>query len=601
MPIAASLIDRSPFESKNVAMLARGAVVVSLAAAAASAAVGGPLLALLSTSTAHATSTRLAAVSFAAAMATLVVAAFVGAWQHRLHIVGVLCAGAAIAWVAPVVIGWHSGPTAVRLVATVVAPLLVPVLIHVLLLGPDGRLSAGRRLRCAVAAYGIAATCSLLVFLTRDPFYDPNCWNDCDVAGAALASRSTALVASIGWSLFVAAAAGASVIWLIIRLRNERVARRWSLCITMPAALSLATLSVAGVRRLMGVRESSLDTTFAVAFTATAIALGLLGVGVIVMAGSTWRRRAAVARLAERLGAAPQPGTLQAALRIAVGDPGLRVIYRLPHSGRYVDAAGGTVAESAEESGSVVLRRDDETFAVITFDREVIDARVVLDALGNASRMTIENERMNAELAAQLADLNESRARIVETADSTRREIERDLHDGAQAGLVAAIFRLGIARNVDPAPVVDDLIRRAQLAAGELRDLTHGVYPTTLDDLGLEDALISLAGERTMSFTLGTSLASRWPPAVERAIYVVAVAVARSGRDVAMRIDEEHHALGVRVTGAALDPLDEEYLSDRIAAVGGTLTIDGESLTAWLPTGSPLERPSAQPIRVQGL
>ena len=67
-------------------------------------------------------------------------------------------------------------------------------------------------------------------------------------------------------------------------------------------------------------------------------------------------------------------------------------------------------------------------------------------ALGSAARLAVENEALRAEAMAQLHALQASRARIVETADATRRRLERDLHDGAQQRLLALSYDLRVAR-----------------------------------------------------------------------------------------------------------------------------------------------------------
>ena len=127
---------------------------------------------------------------------------------------------------------------------------------------------------------------------------------------------------------------------------------------------------------------------------------------------------------------------------------------------------------------------------------------------------------------AQLAEVRASRARILEAADRARREIEANLHDGAQQRLVSVALRLqvwlaGQRELADDARaqltgVLDEL--RAGLA--ELRDLAHGLHPAVLTDRGLKDALVSLSNRAALPVELDVSLPSeRLAPNVETAVY----------------------------------------------------------------------------------
>src|SRR4051812_4375184 len=129
-----------------------------------------------------------------------------------------------------------------------------------------------------------------------------------------------------------------------------------------------------------------------------------------------------------------------------------------------------------------------------------------------ARRAAEQAMRDRAIIAAQLAEVRASRARILEAADQARREIERNLHDGAQQRLVSVALGLNVwlAAHRDfsedvRAPVsaaLDEL--RAGLA--ELRDLARGLHPAVLSDHGLEHALRALAQRAAVPVDLQTSL-----------------------------------------------------------------------------------------------
>ena len=75
---------------------------------------------------------------------------------------------------------------------------------------------------------------------------------------------------------------------------------------------------------------------------------------------------------------------------------------------------------------------------MLIHDRDLLDQPRLLESVGSAARLALENERLQAQLRAQLVELRESRARIVKAGDEERRRLERDLHDGAQQRLLGS-------------------------------------------------------------------------------------------------------------------------------------------------------------------
>ena len=150
-----------------------------------------------------------------------------------------------------------------------------------------------------------------------------------------------------------------------------------------------------------------------------------------------------VARLAEALGAAPPPGSLGPALARSLGDDGLEVAYWLPSSQRYVDASGRTVDPApGHGQASTAIVRNGQPVALVIHDGALTPEREI----GAAARLAVDNERLRAEILAQLDDVRASRSRIVETADLVRRRLERNVHDVAQQRLLAASFELRLAQ-----------------------------------------------------------------------------------------------------------------------------------------------------------
>src|SRR3954449_4057167 len=127
---------------------------------------------------------------------------------------------------------------------------------------------------------------------------------------------------------------------------------------------------------------------------------------------------------------------------------------------------------------------------------------------------------------AQLAEVRASRSRILEAADRARREIERNLHDGAQQRLVSTALRLQVWLNAhrelsdDARGELDHVLAELRAGLAELRDLAHGLHPAVLSDRGLGHALSGLAYRAAVPVDLHMDLPDdRLPIAVEAAAY----------------------------------------------------------------------------------
>jgi signal transduction histidine kinase len=194
--------------------------------------------------------------------------------------------------------------------------------------------------------------------------------------------------------------------------------------------------------------------------------------------------------------------------------------------------------------------------------------------------------------AVSLAELAASRARIVATADETRRRIQRDLHDGAQQRLVSLALELRTAQSKVPAELSALRAELAQMAGElaaaveDLQEISRGIHPATLSKGGLGPALKSLCGRAAIPVELEMRADGRLPESVEvAAYYVVSEAltnIAKHARAehawVTVGVDDGILELAIRDDGAGgADPSGGSGLiglRDRVEALEGTIHVE---------------------------
>jgi signal transduction histidine kinase len=226
------------------------------------------------------------------------------------------------------------------------------------------------------------------------------------------------------------------------------------------------------------------------------------------------------------------------------------------------------------------------------------------------------------------AALTASRARIVATADATRRRIERNLHDGAQQRLVSLALDLRAAQAAAPPGTSDIQQQLDQLATGlddvldELRDIARGLHPAILADGGLPPALKTLARRSAVHANLDIQVDRRLPEPVETAAYyTVSEALTNAAKHAHataadVEVAESDGLLSVRVRDNGRGGADFSHgsgllgLRDRAEALGGRLRLHSPSgagtiLEIALPidnsgTRGLLSRPAGAPISAAG-
>jgi signal transduction histidine kinase len=233
---------------------------------------------------------------------------------------------------------------------------------------------------------------------------------------------------------------------------------------------------------------------------------------------------------------------------------------------------------------------------------------VALVAVGAHAAVLLLRPADRTALRKRISSLESSRAGAVDVQEAELRRIERDLHDGAQARLVALGMNLGMAEQklaTDDPDAARELLAEARTGAGdalrELRDLARGIHPPVLADRGLDAAVRALAAVSPISVTVSVVMPKRPKAPVESAAYfVVAEALANAGKyahatRVDVRITRAGDELAVEIhddgSGGA-DPSGSglDGLRSRVQALDGTLAVTSPpggptTIRAELPCG----------------
>lgn len=279
----------------------------------------------------------------------------------------------------------------------------------------------------------------------------------------------------------------------------------------------------------------------------------------------------------------------------ALRDPTLELLFWLPESAIYVDRSGQPVCEPGPEEprARTPLERGQAHLGLLLHDPALLERGALLRSVLSASALAVEIARLRVEVRVQLAEVQASRSRILAAGYEERRQIERDLHDGAQQRLVSLgislrLVQRGLDRGTPSLRVaLDEAVDEVGRAIADLRELARGVRPARLDE-GLAVALRDLARRSPVPVELDLT-GGRLPSDIEAAAYFVACealtnTVKHAGASrVTVRTARENGHLVVSVEddgigGARLVPGSGlAGLADRVDAHGGRLRVRNRS------------------------
>jgi signal transduction histidine kinase len=340
------------------------------------------------------------------------------------------------------------------------------------------------------------------------------------------------------------------------------------------------------------------------------VAASLFLVPIALLAGllRSHMGQAAVSALAVELGRPGDRPPLVESLRRALGDRSLQLGLWSRPSAEYVTPHGLPLDLKDAAAGRGITRlagEGGEPLAVMIHDEVLTDQRGLIDGVAAVAQLALENERLQAEVKAQLEEVRASRERIVSAADAERRRVERNLHDGAQQRLVSLSLALRMAQSTatatEASPEVASALAKAEAelrrAIGELRELARGIHPAILTEAGLGPALESLADHSPVPVSVETNLdGRRLPAAVEGTAYFVAaealtnVAKHAAATRAQLEASLEGGWLRIRIADDGVGGANPAAgsglrgLVDRVAALGGRLRIEDDE-----PHGTRLE------------
>jgi signal transduction histidine kinase len=481
--------------------------------------------------------------------------------------------------------------------------LYVAVYAHMVLAYPEGRVDRAHRWIVG-SAYALALIGPLPMLMSSHALdgctgCPPSAirWTGIDGAYGAIDATITALAVFVVGSLIVV---------LVRRWRAASAPLRRALAPVLWSAVALMVLLAVGLTSQTAGARSINDL---IGVLAAFVLLSVPWTFLVWLARSSVSRAGAVSELLVRLGQVPDRSRLRDALAGALGDDTLELAFWVHDDDRWVDGSGAPIelpADDDPERSWTAVEWEGRPVGAIVYDIALCDEPDLLRSVAAAAGLAVQNESLQAQLHARVAQLRASRARIVEAGQHERRRLERNLHDGAQQRLVALSLTLRLASGrveSDPDKARELLAGAAdelKLAQEELRELARGIHPAILSDRGLEPALEALAGRSPVPVALESLPEERLPGPIEAAAYFV---VAEALTNVAKYAGASQAIVRVsRYNGSACVEVDDDGiggadpgrgsglrgLADRIGALDGKLAITsppggGTRLRAEIP------------------
>lgn len=464
------------------------------------------------------------------------------------------------------------------------------VLVHLVLVYPDGRLHSGWERLVVGAAYVNALVVQLvmLMFMGVEQVGGCPCPRNLLFVRDDMTVHMRLMSVERYTGLVVAIAAAALLVlrWSLA----SRPLRRALFPIVVSGGVAIALLGATLLASSLPYSGAPLNLQIA-----QQLAFGVVPIAYLVGLLRARMGRAGVGDLIVELSRGIEPGLLRDTIARALRDPSLELGFWIRDPDAYVNVEGSPVSVAPAPGRAVTsLERHGRKIAVLVHDVALSENPALLEAVASAAGLALENERLLAELRVQLDEVRDSRTRLVEASVTERRRLERNLHDGAQQRLVTLSLHLRMAQETlhdDPRAaeaMLESVAADLKQALEELRELARGLHPAVLTDRGLAPALQSLANRSPFPVEVAGVSPQRLPEPVEAALYYVVAesltnaakhSKATEGRvelsttpDAVVVEIRDNGSGGASLTGGS----GLRGLVDRIEALGGKLRLQSD-------------------------
>lgn len=403
-----------------------------------------------------------------------------------------------------------------------------------------------------------------------------------------------------------------AVIYMLLWIRRRKRSRGISRRLATPVAVAASCTCAITIVELTAVVMSASSGTMELIYTIESyVEIGVPAAFLV----SVLRRRFVRTRIVDlllRLRGPARAAAVTEALRTVFEDPALEVIgwpggTEPPPGGidpplPWPDRDGeGSVGGGRR--GLPITSASGQQLAVILADPSLSPHDDLVRAAIAASSFALENAQLEAALRAQLQEVRASRLRIIQAGITERRRLERDLHDGTQQRLLALKIMLAAAEADTTDTRARAIISRIRNELGqvldELRDLAHGLHPAALSQLGLDQAIRSMAERYTIPIDVSLPQ-DRFDDAAElTAYYVIAESITNAikhaqARRIMVCGEESDGWLLITIAddgrgGASVSAGSGlRGVIDRIRGIGGDLELDspaghGTQIRAQIP------------------
>jgi len=559
-------------------------------------------------------------------MAAIPIAVALYACRDRAHIrFGRLLLGFSVVWFVALLAS--SSSPFVHSVGRVAGWVSVLFLAAVVLAFPSGRLMTrvDRALVTAAVATFVVLYVPMIFLLERYPAPSPfaSCDVRCPRNAFMLAGHEPPLIGGVVAPLrdlvmVVIMILVAARLWGRIRGANTLVRRTLVPLLVASIGWLLLLASATVIRRIAPYSVATHTAAWLLAFAVPAVAVAFL-LGIVrwslFVTEAMQRAHATLQRL-------PGPREVRDVLAEVVEDPELEIAHWRRKRRQWVTAEGRVLEAPAAGSGRWLTEIRDRDRRVVAIDHDAVlrDEPAFIDTAGSLATIAFEGERLAKRTAETLRELRASRARLLAAADSERRRIAQDLHDGAQQRLVALRIELELAAeraeqdNADEAATLRQFSAEIEKTLEDFRSTTRGIYPAILNDRGIADAVRAAALRSPIPTTVEAESLADYPKEISTAVYfcclealqnvakharsATAARIVLAERNSVLRFSISDDGPGFRSDHARLGA-GMINMRDRLSVVGGELAVHsspgtGTRIAGRIPLTAQPAHPSAR-------